>query len=74
MLPCKPCILVRYNCALILVALALTNPAWILLVYWGGLQLTWLQLFGILALLQYSLATQQQFHKIDFFAKSNAKI
>jgi hypothetical protein len=43
-----------------------------LLVYWGGFQLTWLQLFTILALLQYSLAAQQQFHKIDFFAKSNA--
>jgi hypothetical protein len=45
-----------------------------LLVYWGGFQLTWLQLFGILALLQYSLAAQQQFHKIDFFNNRNAEI
>jgi len=66
--------LVRYALTLIVIALLLTNPAWMLLVYWGGFPLTWLQLFGILTLLQYSLAAQQQFHKIDFFAKSNPSI
>jgi hypothetical protein len=66
--------LVRYNCALIAIAAILTNPAWVLLVYLGSLNLTWLQLFGSLVILQFSLAAQQQFHKIDFLQKSNPNI